>query len=641
MAAYLGSTAALRARLLAMIAAFYAGQGNYRDAAAAGFVATAVPVVQAAQQTMAALTSAYLSHMVSSAVGGSTAPVGVPAELIQQLRGGIDPAEVYRRPYVQVWTDLSNGKSFDDAVAAGARRAGSLASTDLQLAKTRAAQYVMADDRRVVGYRRVLVGAHSCGMCVIASTVRYHKSNLMPIHPGCVVGSTPVSNIVGSFSDPTFGSNTVKATTRRSYTGKLVTITTVTGKQVTITPNHPVLTDQGWIPADFIREGHNVICRDFSHGAVDSSPNEKQTPSLIEDIWRTSSMSGFVTMPLASEDFHGDGANDKVDIVYTDGNFPAITNFTASQPLRKLSLMMRHRSGVAFSCLSTQAPFFPGSFTPSNSSMRGSGLSRAFLGGHIARADIASFRASPGLDAAMLQRTADSPTFDVINRRQSKLRLSSEVTSGHFNMREFSPSSPSRRFDPAGSEFSGQGLLVYAALGSSLLDRLAGQVQVDRVISVRARDVTACQVFNLHTGEGWYNAGGLIVSNCDCAVAPILGHGDPGRTIDSAILKDSALSDNIGSQGMKFFSHEDVIEVGDLLEPAHRAVEDVFGQRATDGRAIDYRKVIMVREHSEMGPMLTVADHKFTKKQVDTGNLRAKAGTFATQKGRSITNIGE
>jgi hypothetical protein len=311
MAAYLAATAALRSRLLGMIAAGFAAQRDYRDAAAEAFVAMAVPAVGAAQQTMAALTSAYIAHLVAEAAGGSTAPIGVPLEALSNLRG-IDPTEVYRRPYVQVWTDLSKGKSFDDSVDAGARRAASLAATDLQLAKTRAAQVVMADDRRVVGYRRVLVGSHSCGMCVIASSVRYHKSNLMPIHPGC-----------------------------------------------------------------------------------------------------------------------------------------------------------------------------------------------------------------------------------------------------------------------------------------------------------------------------------------DCAIAPILGYGDPGRTIDSAVLKEDASQLDIGSQGMKFFSHNDVIEVGDLLEPAHRAVEDSFGSRATDARAIDYRKVIMVRQHGEIGPVLTVADHKFTKKQISLGNLRAKAGTYATQKGREITNIGE
>lgn len=310
MAAYLAATAALRSRLLGIVAATYAGQGNYRDAAAEAFIATVVPLVQAAQQTMGALTAGYLGHLISAA-GGTTAPTAVPHDALSNLRG-VDPTEVYRRPYVQVWTDLSQGKSLDDAVAAGSRRAASLAATDLQLAKTRASQIVLTDDRRVVGYRRVLVGAHSCGMCVVASSVRYHKSNLMPIHPGC-----------------------------------------------------------------------------------------------------------------------------------------------------------------------------------------------------------------------------------------------------------------------------------------------------------------------------------------DCAIAPIMGMYDPGRTIDSAILSADAQERALGTEGMKLFSHDDVIEVGDLLTEAHAAVREAFGSSAADAHRIDYRKVIMVREHGEIGPVLTVADHNFTKQQTETGDLRAKVGTFHTQKGRTVTNIGE
>ena len=191
LAAYLAATSALRARLLGFVAASYAGQGDYRDAAAAAFVAQTVPAVQAAQQTMASLTSAYLAHMIASTAGGSSAPIGVSADVLSTLRG-VDPAEVYRRPYVQVWTDIAQGKDFPAAVAAGGRRAASLAATDLQMAKTKAAQVVMQHDGRVTGYRRVLVGAHSCALCVLASTRWYSRGDLSPIHPACDCAVEPL-----------------------------------------------------------------------------------------------------------------------------------------------------------------------------------------------------------------------------------------------------------------------------------------------------------------------------------------------------------------------------------------------------------------------------------------------------------------
>ena len=641
LAAYLTATAAVRSRLLALVTTAYAAQGDYRDAAAEAFVAAVVPAVQAAQQTMAHLTSAYLAHLVSAAGGGTTAPVAIPAEAVSNLRG-VDPTEVYRRPYEQLWYDLSQGKSLTDAVEAGQRRALSLASTDVQLAKTRASQIALSDDRRVVGYRRVLVGTHSCGMCVVASSVRYHKSNLMPIHPGCVIGNTKVgvpSDVGGSAGQ--FTPSQIRAVTRRSYTGKLITITTAVGKQVTITPNHPVLTDQGWVPADLIKQGDSVVSSDFSHRTVSSSPDKQQTPALIEDVWRSASMPGFVRVPLSSKDFHGDGSDSEVDIVYTDSSLPLVGNIPQVEPMGKLLLVGGHWSGVSFPGGSSFASLFPGSFSAGSGNVGSFSLSSSFFSGHFCRAYEASLRSTSDFDSRMLQGFTNSSSIYSENIHQRQFGLALEVARSDFDMRQVSPSASPRRFDPSGAEFSGQGLLVYAGLGRSLLDRLAGQVQVDRVVSVSASDVMACQVFNLHTGEGWYNAGGLIVSNCDCAIAPILGTIDPGRTINSAIMREGSTEQAIGSQGMKFFEHDDVIEVGDLLTEAHDAVRDTFGNAAADAHRIDYRKIIMVREHGELGPTLTVASHNFTKAQVESGDLKAKAGTFHTVKGREVTNIGE
>jgi hypothetical protein len=50
----------------------------------------------------------------------------------------------------------------------------------------------------VVCYRRVLTGGHSCGLCVAATTQRYHTNEPMPIHPAC---DCTVAPIIGS-NDP-------------------------------------------------------------------------------------------------------------------------------------------------------------------------------------------------------------------------------------------------------------------------------------------------------------------------------------------------------------------------------------------------------------------------------------------------------
>ena len=50
----------------------------------------------------------------------------------------------------------------------------------------------------------------------------------------------------------------------------------------------------------------------------------------------------------------------------------------------------------------------------------------------------------------------------------------------------------------------------------------------------------------------------------------------------------------------------------ETLERIHQSIEKQFGMSARDAREIDYRKILLVENHGEYGPTLTVAKHKFT-----------------------------
>lgn len=204
-AAYINLVSRARQRVLAALAAQWSQLGSYRDADATKFLASALPLIQAGQQHASALTSGYLATVSGNLTGGSRAPVGVPMDSVTgtALRG-VDPADVYMRPFQQVWYQLSLGKPLDDAVQAGAQRLQAVAGTDLQLATTHTARAVLDQSPHIVGYRRVLTGAENCGLCVIASTQRYHKADLLPIHNFCdcvvapVVGANDPGQVINS-----------------------------------------------------------------------------------------------------------------------------------------------------------------------------------------------------------------------------------------------------------------------------------------------------------------------------------------------------------------------------------------------------------------------------------------------------------
>ena len=108
------------------------------------------------------------------------------------LRNGVDEATVWKRPFVTMRTALAQGKSMKEAVDLGAARAEYLASTEVQLARRGAGLQARSSNERIVGYIRTLTGAENCALCYVASTQRYRKSDLLPIHPGCDCGEMPI-----------------------------------------------------------------------------------------------------------------------------------------------------------------------------------------------------------------------------------------------------------------------------------------------------------------------------------------------------------------------------------------------------------------------------------------------------------------
>lgn len=210
-AAYQTASTMLRTNLTAYIAALWGSLGQYRSAQMAEFINDVLPVVAGGQQQMASLTAAYLAAHQAAVLGTPIRPLYVNTQLVtgSAVRNGVDPAEVYGRPFHTVWRQLGaakdanalSGETVAASIKAGLDNAVSSAVTDLQLTKTHTSQDVMRQDRKINGYRRVLEGPSSCGLCVVASTRRYHKAELLPIHPACDCSIDPIYNGINTNRD--------------------------------------------------------------------------------------------------------------------------------------------------------------------------------------------------------------------------------------------------------------------------------------------------------------------------------------------------------------------------------------------------------------------------------------------------------
>jgi len=175
---YHAEVARTRDAVATQLSALWLGLSNYRDPDVDRFVRVAVPKVQAGQIRTARLTAAHL--------GG---PV-LARELVVKTRK-VAPQVEYRRPANSLYTALSQGQSFSDALSLGSQRLESLVATDLQLALVAQSQHSLSAGR-ITHYRRVLTGSENCSLCRIASTNVYSTADLMPIHGHCDCTVEPV-----------------------------------------------------------------------------------------------------------------------------------------------------------------------------------------------------------------------------------------------------------------------------------------------------------------------------------------------------------------------------------------------------------------------------------------------------------------
>ena len=182
--AYDSQVHAIRQQITAFGQAYWDSLPHYRASAVEDMIQAITPRVAAGQLRIADLTRAYLAQCARE-LGWKVVLPPIDQDEIRGARG-VDPRIVYRRPAVDVYTALAAGKPLPQAAAEGRLRLTQLIGGDMQLAKVHASRQSMRGyPEEGQFYRRVLTGRENCALCVVASTQRYYRGDLLPIHPGC------------------------------------------------------------------------------------------------------------------------------------------------------------------------------------------------------------------------------------------------------------------------------------------------------------------------------------------------------------------------------------------------------------------------------------------------------------------------
>lgn len=103
---------------------------------------------------------------------------------------------------------------------------------------------------------------------------------------------------------------------KHNYSGRFVTVKTAGGVNFTCTPNHPILTIGGWVPAESLQKGNDILVafrRNDVFGRI--NPNINHVFPRIDAIHKLFNMLGGDRTVSMSVNFHGDISTSDVEII--------------------------------------------------------------------------------------------------------------------------------------------------------------------------------------------------------------------------------------------------------------------------------------------------------------------------------------
>lgn len=309
---------------------------------------------------------------------------------------------------------------------------------------------------------------------------------------------------------------------RSEYTGRVTEIVTRSGRRLTVTPNHPILTEHGFIAAGLLEPGDKILAY---NAKIDASAvmapggNEiEHEPAVIEDVFQAIALLGGIKVERAEkDDFHGDGArcNGKIDIVSVDGRL--LSNLEPSRPQEGGDIILALEDREAFS-LPGLGDLDSGGERPLATS-RGcpSRFALAFDGGPVVlqsrQLQPLRIGSAAYLNASLFESPVDHKPghSELLGDRIDG--IATHVVANNGSDIEVVPiARPINAFllqDPVDSRPAAM------VLARNLRGRHPGSIEVDDVVAVNVFEFCG-HVYDLESTVGFLVANGILTSNCRC-----------------------------------------------------------------------------------------------------------------------------
>jgi len=261
------------------------------------------------------------------------------------------------------------------------------------------------------------------------------------------------------------------------YSGKIIKIITSGGKTITVTPNHPVLTDKGFVFAKDLVEGQNLVAYtgkiNDTFRLVDNDVKEK--PTTIENVFSSLNMSfPAEKLMVTGLDFNGDfiGQNTEIDIININRKLSDNLKSIITQNIEKFGLVSSDPKNIMISRFSPKQFFLSRNDSSPASDMSMDALVDPLLGTH------------------------ERP-FKFL-----RLGLTTQLESSLYK-------SPSEG-NSSDSELLGE-----------LIQRDAGLIQFENIVKIEVGNFSG-HVYDVTTMNGLIIAQGIVTSNCRCTTVAIV-----------------------------------------------------------------------------------------------------------------------
>lgn len=309
-----------------------------------------------------------------------------------------------------------------------------------------------------------------------------------PTHVNCLPGDTLVA------------AQGVTGASTRMYQGEVYSITTRGGKQLTATPNHPVLTQRGWVAVQLLNVGDQVVSTVGGDRTLAGDQDSQHAEPMIEQVAQAFRKApGVISteVPLSAPDFHGDGTDDEVAVIWTDSHLAGVVD---AMLVEQICEPVFDSAGVANDVLAGQSS-----------------------GDLLLVADLTS-------------------PSSLVSRRDLDGSL---LRAHHGPLNSFGIGATSALHTLLG-EYSGDGSAGSGEAFAQRLLGLPGEVALDEIIEIRT-DPFSGHVFNLSTADGWFIGNGIVTHNCRCDVALDLSETGDIQDEITALLESETVAKAVGA----------------------------------------------------------------------------------------------